>query len=489
MKSLSSSVAALAALVLLLAIAPRSEAQQVQGSLSTLVNSPQYAAYFGPVDRLMATALDAASVDLSAFCPDGCSPAFLNSLDGQLNDLSSAANNVLFGQLPPDIAAEQVRVIASALRSIAPEEWSAQRLASNEFASDQRDQIRSRLEALRKGGQGFAVNGFVPKGPNDVVARRAPALIGAASADALPTDFSRLGGFLNGTYTSGERDPSDLEAAFKTTGSDVALGVDYRLSYHAVLGAMVSYTSRTLDFESTQSASTGTIDSSGLAAVLYASYEWDGPYLSASIGQQKLANDMQRLVRYGLESVITPIDALNTASTDSTATTITLDGGWLLQQGAFGYEPLLRMLYRDTTFDAFTESSVGASGPTGLGFTIAERSTTTLNGSLGMKLTYAFTPSFGVLVPYLQGEYRREFKTEPMQVRANFADIVSAGVTSPTSTLTLDSDRPDESYYSVEAGASAVFKHGIQGFLNARSLFGLADAKLYVISLGIRGEF
>ena len=67
--------------------------------------------------------------------------------------------------------------------------------------------------------------------------------------------------------------------------------------------------------------------------------------------------------------------------------------------------------------------------------------------------------------------------------------VTAAGVTSPTSTLRLNSDRPDTSYYAVELGASAVFKQGFQAFLNARSLLGLTDANLLAVSAGIRAEF
>jgi len=492
MKRLFNLSAVFAALVLCLAIAPRTEAQQAgpgPGPLTTLVNSKLYSAYFGQVERSMAASLDAASNDIAPFCGDGCAPRSLSSLNDRLFELNFAAANL--GQLSPAAALAVVQQIAIALRGIAPEELSAQRTASNEFASDQRDQIRSRLEAVRKGAQGFAVNGFSNGfSHHSRVAQNTSPLIGGASADALPTDFSRWGGFLNGTYTRGDRDATDLEDAFRISGRDLALGVDFRLSYHSVIGVMLSDTRRGLTFDSSQSASAGRIDSNGHAIVLYASYEWDGPYLSASIGRQRLSNDLQRNIHYDIPSVVTPTDAINTGSTDSTASTFTLDGGWMMRRGAFGYEPLVRVLYRDTKFDAFTESSVDLSGtPTGLGLTIGERSTKTLNASLGMKLSYALKPSFGALVPYFQGEYRHEFKTDAMQSRADFSDLVSASVTPPTSTLTLHSDRPDASYYVVEAGAAAVFKHGIQGFLNARSVFGLENAKLYVVSLGIRGEF
>ncbi|HYM34975.1 MAG TPA: autotransporter domain-containing protein, partial [Steroidobacteraceae bacterium] len=278
MKALLHSCAILVAAAALLAFAPRSEAQTQQTPLVALVNSATYGSNFGPVERAEAASLDAAfAIDLAKFCPEGCFPGYLNNLDGRIGALYIAIGQMTDPQtgLPSPNAPAIARQISIALRGIAPEELSAQHSASNEFASDQRDQIRSRIAALRNGAQGFAVNGFTP----GTLANNTASLIGAASADPLPKDFSRWGGFLNGSYTNATRDVTALEDAFKITGADVSLGVDYRLSYHTVIGAMLTHTNRSLTFDVTSSIAGGNIDSNGLAAVLYASYDWDGGYL------------------------------------------------------------------------------------------------------------------------------------------------------------------------------------------------------------------
>lgn len=481
------------ALAVVAGVAPRVEAQQrTDGPLLMLINDPAYAQNFGGLDRTTATALNAAVNEIRTLCPNGCPPGSgLQDLDTRLTNLNSYAATVLSNQLPPTAVLPAIQDIRRALRALAPEEFSALRIASNEFGSDQRDQIRSRLEAVRKGAQGFAVNRYsrdhrVADGRERTPTRTS---IGAASAEALPADFSRWGGFLNGAYTDAKRDASDLEDAFDLTGNEASLGVDYRLGIHGVIGAMVSYANRDLKFDASSSDASGRIESDGFAAVLYASYEWDGPYLSASAGVQRLKNDIRRDVRYEIPP--DTIDAVATGSTDSNAFTATLDGGWMFQNGAFSYEPLIRVLYRNTQFDAFTETAVdrATSLPVGIDYQFGERSTATLNASLGMKAAYVLTPAFGVLTPYAQAEYRREFKDEAMKSTGDFADLVAAGVTSPTATLTLNSDRPDTSYYAVELGVSAVFKHGIQAFLNGRSLFGLSNSDLLVMSVGLRGEF
>lgn len=471
------------ALVSLLVVTPRSEAQTVSGPMTNLVNNPTYAGYFDPVERATAVAMEVAANEIVNACD--CA-AFNNS--NVYQGLEASANQVnQFSPGDPQ-AVTLVMQIAGALRGVAPEELSAQRTASNEFARSQEDQLRGRLDALRGGAQGFALNGYSSA---DRFARRDVPLIGGASADDLPADFARWGGFFNVGYTHGTHDATPLEDAFTAKGTDFSLGADYRFSAHGVLGLMLGYTDHKLTFDSTQSAPTdGEIKSKGWSEVLYASYDWDGPYVSASVGRQQLSNDMIRIAHFEVPIVATPTDVVNSGSSDSTATTLTLDGGWALQSGAFGYEPLVRVLYRDTKFDAFNENSVDIStgNSSGLEFDYAERKVKSLNTALGMKVDYAFKPSFGVLIPYLQAEYQHEFKDDPMQTSAIFGDVLAQGATSSLP-LAVNSDNPDKSYFSAEIGAAAVFKHGIQAFLSARSLFALADAKLYVISAGVRGEF
>ncbi|MBC7982283.1 MAG: autotransporter outer membrane beta-barrel domain-containing protein, partial [Candidatus Obscuribacterales bacterium] len=347
------------------------------------------------------------------------------------------------------------------------------------------------LRALRGGAEGFAVNGQqVNRERRDASAARTRGVIGAASADAAG-DFSRWGGFLNVAHTWGDRDPTSLENAFDFNGTELAAGVDYRFNQHFVLGAMLGYTKQALDFDASQSATAGSIDADGLSAQVYASGEWDGPYLSASVGTQRLTQDTERVIRYQLSAPVTTVDITAKGSTDSSALTGFVAAGWSFQQRAWAYEPFLRYAYRNTDIDAFRESSINnlTGAAAGLDLRYNERSIDSSTAAVGFKVQYAWTPSFGVLVPYAQAEYRREFADEALQSQASFSVLDGAAGNPAASLINWSGDQPDTSYYLATLGASVVFKGGLQAFLQVQSLQGFDYSNVALATAGIRGEF
>jgi outer membrane autotransporter protein len=152
------------------------------------------------------------------------------------------------------------------------------------------------------------------------------------------------------------------------------------------------------------------------------------------------------------------------------------------------YEPFVRITYRKTEFDAFTESSTDNStgSPAGFEFNYRDRSTRSLDGALGAKLQYAFTRKFGVVVPYLQADYHHEFKKDPLNTVVGY-DVLSGLAGAGTSSFS--SDTPDSSYFGFAAGSSVVFKHGVQAFLQIQSVAGLSYIHNSVVGMGLRGEF
>lgn len=451
------------------------------GPLTDLVDNPQYEQSFGPVERTMAAGLDAAFEDARPLCAQGagtCPSAALDAFNLTMNRLYAQ-----IGQQQGAVGPAFLAALSDGLRGAGPEEMSALRLLSNEFASDQRDQILSRLKSRRSGTAVLALNPSTPVTPGD-----SRVLIGGASADDVPADFSRWGGFLNVQHADGKHDASALEDGFDLSGVDVSMGADYLLDSNTVLGGMIAYADRKAVFAGGADTQ-GRIASSGVSAVLYGSRHWDGLYLSGSIGYQRLSNHIRRFVH--MVAPLPVLHAVNTGSTDSGAMTVTLDAGRMFQKGAFGFEPMGRVLYRNTRYDAFVEESVDVAtdGPSGLAMAFGDTTARTLNGSLGMRVNYTLTPAFGVVVPYAQYEVRHEFTRHVLKTQADFADILAAGVGTPTSSFELRSDRPDATYHQIEAGASAVFKHGVQAFVAARSLFGLQRADLLVVSAGVRMEF
>jgi uncharacterized protein YhjY with autotransporter beta-barrel domain len=508
-------LAAATASVTLALIGMPAQAQEPapQGPVGQVSQDPQF--NFSAIERNIARTIDSAVFDMFDHCDTGegfqCDNEAQERLFQRLIDLEQAAfeiqgggqgsidesvglakiSRMLRGRgekalAPEDDAALRLRDV---LRAVAPEEFSGQRSANTEFAGNQLAALNGRLDALRFGATGFTVAGISPATPRD---DRHRALGGAAASSA---EASRWGGFLNGSYTFGDRERSQYESEFDFDGFDITLGADYRLSSAFVLGATISYLDQSVDFGPTASQPTGVLDSSGLGVHLFGLYEWGGPYLSAALGYQMLDHESERRIRYQLydtfgNEIGDPVDETETGETDSSMLTGTLDFGWPLASGAFGFEPYVRVEYRKMTIDGFTERSVDnlIGGVGAFGVTVGERDVESTVGAGGVKAQFVFKPSFGIVVPYLKAEYRNEFHDDALQTSAVYTNLAGVAL-SPSSTFGLPSDTPDKSYYLAALGTSIVLKGGWQGFIQAQKAFDLDYVTYQTIAVGVRGEF
>ena len=113
-----------------------------------------------------------------------------------------------------------------ALRWTAGEEFSSQESMADSFVSGQLSSLASRVTALRSGARGFNItgitidrNGQLVRGPNT-----APQQSGLNSGDETNDAWSRLGGFMNASYTYGDQAPSQRENAFDFDGAEISAG-------------------------------------------------------------------------------------------------------------------------------------------------------------------------------------------------------------------------------------------------------------------------
>lgn len=473
----------------------------VTGSLVTLINSGQYA--FNRLERIAAVANQATYNELAISSNTRTAPCSANQTGptttcsgdvfrvfSNVRELVQTANELLGGgtgrptQYSLGVDSEG---LGFALRWTAAEELSAQNSISTEFANTQIASLMSRITALRFGASGFSLAGIpMTIGSDGLMARAGSAKGGGASADPVSDSIAtKWGGFFNGSFGWGDREPTELEDAFAFDGKDLTGGIDYRFSRQFVLGGIVGYTKQRIDFDSTRSVVDGGIESDGYSLTLYALNEWDGPYLSASLGWQSLSLDSTRIITYPSFNINTEsVYATARGSTDSTTLTATFNFGWPLNHNAFGFEPYLRGEYSSNRIDAFKESSINNLNgqPAGFDFSFDDQTIKSLDTALGFRVQYAFTPSFGVILPYFTGEFHHNFEDNVDSVRATY-NSSTAGV------FELPEDNPDVDYYTLTAGASMVFKRGFQGFVQYRTVEGLQYVKNRNITVGVRAEY
>jgi hypothetical protein len=460
-----------------------------QPCLATLVTTftanKTYA--FNGLELAAAQADDAAYSNLLRICSGaaGCSATQTN-LFNRLRELEDNADQLLrFG---PTFYSLNLTAqgLGFALRWTADEEFAAQSSLTSRFANNQLAAVGNRLTALRfmqtvrlARQDAQTADGVLAEVPPDA----GTALGGGASADSAPTAYGKWNVFANGAYGAGTKAATTYDDAFAFGGTQVSGGADIRLSPRMVLGFLVNHIQQEADFNSSESVASGGIWSSGYGITGYMQTEFDAAYLNFSVGAQRLNINTTRVVAYPSNNVLIP--AVNTtfySSTDATSWLITGGTGYVFHARGFSAEPYLNAQYLHTHIGGFSES---ASGPD-LGFatTVAGQNVTSLVGIAGVKFQYAFLPSFGVIIPYAYGEFRREFRDPSQNVASQFAST-----TPGENYFQLPTDNVNPDYYEVGAGFTSVLPHGAQVYLQYMKVLQLQYYTDYVVSGGFRFEF
>src|SRR5690606_6522947 len=240
-----------------------------------------------------------------------------------------------------------------ALRWTAAEELSAQGSMATEFANGQLSSLAGRLSALRFGSTGFGTAAAF-----ELMRRSAPmvAQVGGAAAPETSETYSRWGGFVNYGFGYGSRAPTLLEDAFDFDGSEITLGVDYRLSSKLVLGGLVGFTRQNIDFDEAASAISvvdGDIDADGRSFIVFALMQGDRLTLSGSIGTQSLDYDITRNIQYPSFNPSTPsVYSVAQSSPSSRVFTTTFNAGYGFGKSKFTLEPYLNVEKLDVKIGA-----------------------------------------------------------------------------------------------------------------------------------------
>ncbi|HEU4601657.1 MAG TPA: autotransporter outer membrane beta-barrel domain-containing protein [Steroidobacteraceae bacterium] len=380
------------------------------------------------------------------------------------------------------------RGLGFALRWTAAEEIAAQGTSATQFSGSQLNSLASRLTALRFGARGFRV----ARSDSDqewLAASGVAPLGGGASADS--DLVKRWGGFLDGSFGYGRRDDTSKlatpgnEDAFDYDGYDVTGGLDYRFNDHTVAGVLFGFTHRRIDFDSSASVVDGSIKSRGESLMFYSLWESDAFFASGSLGLQKLGHDFVRRINYpSINPLIQPIDETALSSTDSSAWLGSFSVGYDLRHAGFTLEPYLRADYQKITIDAFTEHNAS-----GFDLHYGEQHITSLDAAFGLRMQYAFTPSFGVIVPFVRAEAHKDLRNKRRTIDATYSGVLqSLGLQGPQN-FALQTDKPDQQFYVGAAGFSLVFKHGLQAFLQYQKSFAIEHIDDQAIAGGLRLEF
>ncbi len=367
-----------------------------------------------------------------------------------------------------------------AIEELIPDDFAVARTQTLLFANTQYASIMDRLMALRGGARGLSLAGL-----NIIVDGKMVPLAqiedmvkeffgGGASADepgGLLSD--KWGLWARGNFSFGEKDANGTSPAFDADQWAFVGGLDYRLSDQAVIGGALSYGSSSVEF----AADDGALDTDSISLSLYGSaYAAKNFYFDGIVNFSNSSYDAARNITYVDGIGLVTADA--SGDTDGTTLSGGLSAGYDFLAGGLTISPNLGFFYIDTTIDGFTESGAG-----GLNLIYDEQKFKSLTGNAGLRLTYAWNLSWGVLLPQLRVDYVREFEDDVDVFGVRFANDPNAASTPPVLVAT---DNPDTSYWRLAGGFSAQFKHGISGYIEYQRLESFEFISFQDVSIGLR---
>ena len=396
-----------------------------------------------------------------------------------------------------------------ALRWTAAEELAVQGSMATEFSNGQLSNLAARLSALRFGARGFGGSNAYRVDPRrDRLLASTGGQADAGEAAEPPREtYSPWGGFLNAAFGYGSKVPTPREDAFDFDGSELTLGVDYRLPNNVVFGAILGLSDQAVDFDeaaSDISVVDGNIDAEGTSAILFGLFQGERLSVSGAVGAQSLSYDVVRNIKY--PSFNPDLESANSIANSHPETDVrvaTFNLGYAFGSRRFTYEPYVNAEYLDATVDAFAEErSINLLSNDAVSkrfdLSISEQQFDSLDTALGLRFQYVVTPRFGVIVPYLTLEAHRELSDEARTITAGYAAIADI---LGTSAFAVPTDVPDESFSVASAGFSIVLRGGRQreaggaivgglsAFLQFRAVEGLLHYDDTVATGGFRYEF
>jgi outer membrane autotransporter protein len=363
--------------------------------------------------------------------------------------------------------------------------------ASQTAVRTQAFNLGSRLAALRGGAVGLNIRGLtLNMGDQAISGAELARLVrgadreragGAASADS---GFSRWGAFVNGTINNGDKDVTANEAGFDFDTWGLTAGVDYRFTDTLVFGGAFNYVNSNNDLKNKG----GNLDTTGYGLALYGTYyQSDQFYLDGILAYGKNDYDQSRNIVYSLPSVAgTPsaqVGQVLTADYNGNQFTASLSGGYDFNRGAWTFAPIGGLQYINADVDGYRERARFPGQP-GAGWVvqIRDQDFTSFTSNLGGKVSYAWSQPWGVLVPQATVEWVHEFKDDSPFVGGSF-------IGSPANSFRLPTDKPDQNYFNIGVGASAVFAEGRSAYLYYQSVQGYDNLTSNSLNLGVRFEF
>lgn len=407
---------------------------------------------------------------LGSVLEDACGA--LDLLGGE-GELSEGQQGLL--QVCNELEDDDPAAVKDALDQIMPKKSLAQGTLALEGNKRQHTNVKARLSALRGGATGFSFSGFNlnyagQSIPGLVFAQLAGAAKGGgASADGDGAFGARLGGFINGSVSFGDRDASASESGFDFTTRGLTAGLDYRFTDELVAGATIGLIRNDTDFD----GAGGSTEADGYSLAVFGTwYRSQRFYIDGIFSIGRNDYDMDRRIFFG------GTDVRAASSTDGTEYSISIGGGYELNRDALSFGPYGRLNYVKASIDGYQEQPAG-----GLEMIVGDQDVDSLVALLGGQISRAVSTRYGVFSPLLRLEWAHEFQPGSRFVSARFVNDPNQG------SFRFSTDRQDSNYFNLGVGVSALLAGGKAAFVDYEQMIGREHLTQHTITAGLRLEF
>lgn len=375
--------------------------------------------------------------------------------------------------------------VGEALSQMLPDVAQAQADAGKAATGAQFENLAGRIVQLRSGAPIAKVSftgltlagsgGRLPLGQlgTALLANQAP-----VEEPVEDSGFAKWGFFFSGNIGRGEVDPTNLTPRYDFDIDGLTAGVDYRWSDRLVFGVALGYTGQDTDLAGGQ----GSVETQGLSLSAYSTWytarDW---YLDSVLTLGRNRYDHERAIQYVLPGSV--VDQVATASSDGTDLSATVTFGKDFQRQAWTFGVYGRAAYNRLSFDEFEEEVDSTINGNGLALRVESRTVTGLSTTLGGKVVYAYSASWGVLMPQAELEWQHDFQSDAEAFRGFFLDDPSQ-----TPILVLGDDL-DSDYLRLSLGLSMVLTRGRSGFVTYDRILARSGISQEMLTIGFRMEF
>lgn len=298
---------------------------------------------------------------------------------------------------------------------------------------------------------------------------------GAGEPGEATWEYGRCSVFVSGEYESLDRDKTTFEDGYDSDIWRLTAGADVRLTERSVVGAAFVGYDQNGDFDGG-----GDFDIDSLGVLAFGSFlPTDSSFIQVSGGYFGKSNDRKRVATFVSDDV-TPFSRTGRPDADFDAyefsTGILAGYDFVVRNVTLGPRIGLDWVYTD--YDSYSER-----GSSGLELTFYDDDKTSLQTTVGLQGSAAFSFRYGVFLPQASLAWKHEFADDQRDINVSFVGDTRE------KKFTFQTDSPDRNFWVLNAGLTLMLPHGFQAFGNYRTWFGNSIYNSHAGTLGLRVNF